>query len=148
MNITITGRAISKKNSKQIIRAGTRMLLIPSKQYKTFEKDALQQLVDQGLTDLVGKDEYMPVKMFTTPIKVDYIFHMKGKMDSDGDNMEAGINDILQKSGIIQNDSLIREWTGKKIPLCLQWKTEITITTLPDAEVLLKDENGTLNKSD
>lgn len=118
MKITIFGRPISKKNSKRIIKLKGRTMLIPSTQYRTFERDALRQLSE------------LRRETFTTPVSVIYIFYMKGMLNADGDNLEAGINDILEKAGILKNDSLIESWHGMKKRGCPEWKTEVVISPL------------------
>lgn len=116
--LTLLGRPISKKNSKSLIKVKGRIIPISSKQYRAFEKDALKQL------------ERAQTKFFSGKVFVNYVFYMKGKLSSDGDNLEAGINDILQKAGIIVDDKNITEWHGKKVEGCEDWKTEVTIKPL------------------
>jgi Holliday junction resolvase RusA-like endonuclease len=114
--ITIYGRPISKKNSKQVINIKGRLIPISSKAYRQFEKDALKQMVS--------------VKQVASPYMVRYVFHMKGRMDADIDNLIAGINDILQEAGWINDDKNIRAIDAIKIPLCDEWKTVISIKTI------------------
>lgn len=114
MKLTITGRPISKKNSRTFIRRGRMIVSLPSKAYKNFQTMALVQLEDCK-------------KTFNTLLQVNYVFHMKGKMDTDADNMMAGINDILQTAGIIENDKLIVKGTYEKVSGCSDWQTDIEI---------------------
>jgi Holliday junction resolvase RusA-like endonuclease len=113
MKIEILGRPISKKNSKQIFRAGGRLIVAPSKAYKTFCESALLQL---------GKQPTI-----APPYYVKYEFQMKGRLDTDIDNMIAGINDILQECGRIDDDKNIIAIEAIKVPLCKDWKTIIEI---------------------
>ncbi len=113
MKIEILGRPISKKNSKQLIPVRGRTIMIPSKAYNQFRKDALVQVL--------GK------KPVLSPYAVRYEFQMKGRLDTDIDNMIAGINDILQEAGIIDDDKNIIWIEAVKIPLCDDWKTIIEI---------------------
>ena len=110
MKLKITGRPISKKNN----RRNFRNISLPPKAYGPFEKSAVQQI---NWTD----------KPIAGPLKVDYIFHMKGRLDTDVDNMMAGINDILQTAGVIENDKNIIEGRFTKIAGCNDWLTEIQI---------------------
>ncbi len=114
--IEITGRPISKKNTRIPLKNG---MNIPSKAFRNFEKQALYQLL--GI-----KDHY------DGRCKVNYIFQMKGKLDSDCDNMIGGINDILQKAGIIADDKNITEGLFRKIAGNQNWKTVIEITDIFD----------------
>lgn len=70
---------------------GGKLYHLPSKAYERFHTDAIEQLL--------GVSELIP-----SPYKIDYLFEMKGKLDSDVDNMMASINDCLQDAGIIDND--------------------------------------------
>lgn len=109
--IKIIGRPISKKNHRIPLRNG---MNIPSKSFRSFEKQALYQLLEVR-------------ERHTGKVHVDYIFQMKGKIDTDCDNMIGGINDILQKAGIIDNDKNITEGSFKKIPGNKDWITTIEI---------------------
>jgi len=44
IKIEIAGRIPSKKNSKQVVKAGNRMLFIPSKKYKEWHEEASYML--------------------------------------------------------------------------------------------------------
>ncbi len=88
----------------------------PSKAYTAFEKDALKQLKTQSF------------EKFETQVRVDYIFYMKGKMSTDVDNMIAGINDILELAGVLENDKLIKIGTFEVVAGNKEWRSEISIT--------------------
>ena len=113
MKIVIYGRPISKKNSKQLIPCRGRMIMISSKAYHQFRKDALKQIVDHI--------------QIAPPYSVKYHFEMKGKFSTDIDNMIAGINDILQEAGAITDDKYITNITATKISGCDEWLSEIII---------------------
>ena len=115
--ITILGRPISGKNHKRVVRRGRFTALLPSEAYVKFEKVALQQL--QKVKERHKND-----------VDVEYVFYYKGKLWTDCDNAIAGLNDILQKSGVIQDDRQIKSGTfivktGEK-----DWKSEITINDI------------------
>lgn len=112
MDITILGRPISKKNS----RRNFGKVSLPSIGFVKFEELALKQLKDLNIKQCIKGN-----------IMVYYKFFMKGKLDSDCDNMMAGINDILQKAEIIENDKYVTEGWFKKIAGNDAWRTEITI---------------------
>lgn len=113
MRITIIGRPISKKNSKQLIPVRGRTIMIPSKAYNQFRKDALKQIIPNG--------------QIADPYYVRYEFQMKGKLDTDIDNMIAGINDILQEAGVFKDDKLIKKIEAVKVGGYDDWKTIIEI---------------------
>jgi len=80
MKITIKGlRTISKKNN----RVNFSRVSLPSKAFRRFEKEALEQ---------IGTFEPLKGKL---SIKI--CFDMKGKLDTDIDNMVSSIFDILEK---------------------------------------------------
>ena len=110
MKLKIIGRPISKKNN----RRNFRNISLPPKAYGPFEKSAVQQLSIYNIK-------------YTGLLKVHYVFHMKGRLDTDVDNMMAGINDILQVAGIIENDKFIIDGTFKKVAGCTDWLTEVEI---------------------
>lgn len=117
--ITISGRPISKKNSKRIIQRGKRKFIVPSKAYKQFEEDSLWLLK--------SVDEKYEGK-----IHVNYKFYYKGKMKTDVDNAIAGINDILEKAGIIDNDKNIVSGSFEIVSGQKEWRTEIKISKIID----------------
>lgn len=114
MQLTILGRPISKKNSRIALRNG---MNIPSKAYRAFEKLALDQLGSR-------------YELLRGQVVARYTFYMKGKLDADCDNMIAGINDILQKAGIIEDDCYIVAGTFEKVAGHGDWKTVIDLESL------------------
>jgi len=90
----IEGNPITKKNSQRIVK-NTRGIpfLVPSKQYKMFEKEALKQL------DKVKEPE--PIK---NPVNIRYTFVMQSHRQVDGLNLAAAMDDILVKAGILADD--------------------------------------------
>ena len=53
---------------------------------------------------------------------------MKGKGATDGDNMESAIFDILQESGVIEDDKHILQCLWTKVLNNKDYETLITIT--------------------
>lgn len=111
--ITITGRPIVKKNSKQVFKTNGRIIVTTSKAYKRFEAEALQQL--------------LTARKHTGLVSVHCDFYVKGKYRVDGDNLYTSITDILQEAKIIQDDVHIMRGSWHKIPGCSGWSTKITI---------------------
>jgi len=89
-------------------------MIISSKAFNRFRVDALKQIV-RG-------------KHIDPPYHIDFVFEMKGKLDTDIDNMIAGISDILQEAGVLEDDKLILSLSARKIPACKDWKTTILIS--------------------
>lgn len=119
MEVVILGRVASKKNSKRAFfnkRMG-RMMVLNSASYEKFKKDALSQL-RQWAASVPG------------PYRMDYCFEMRGKGATDGDNMEASINDVLQEAGIIDDDKNILKWSGEKVLNAKEYRTTVRISTI------------------
>lgn len=119
LQVEIVGRVASKKNSKRAFfnkRMG-RIMVLSSASYEKFKNDALKQL---GFYQ-VGVQ---------APYRVDYRFEMRGKGATDGDNMEASINDVLQEAGILDDDKNILKWGGEKVLNSKEYRTIITIQSL------------------
>lgn len=116
--ITITGRPISKKRSYRPRKSGGFYL---SKSYKNWENQALWQLKNY-------KEKH------TGKVHISYEFQMKGKLDTDMDNMRAGVNDILEKAGIIDDDKNIVSDKGVKYHGFEDWATKIRIEELEGGE--------------
>ena len=105
----VKGRVISKKNHKV-----GRGFFATSKRYKEFENDALWQLKSY-------KERY------TGHIKIELKFEMKGKLDTDLDNMVTSIIDVLQKGEVIDDDKNVRSISADKLSGFKDWQTHISI---------------------
>lgn len=94
----ITGNPITKKNSQQIFRTKTgRPFISPSKAYKKYEKDALKQIEDR-----YGGFHH---PLITTPVNIQCVFYMQTKRSVDLPNLLESVDDILVKSGVIEDDA-------------------------------------------
>lgn len=107
MTIILKGRVISKKNNRI---ASNNRYFTTSKRYKEWENEALWQLKGKKLTS-------------QTDIQI--VFHMKGKLDADLDNLVTSTLDVLQKSGVLENDKTITHIDAYKVPGNEDWWTEI-----------------------
>lgn len=112
----VKGRPISKKRNYKQTRTG-RMYL--SSAWRRWEEKALWQLKSY-------KERHIG------NIKVNYVFEMKGKLDTDIDNLVVGINDILQEAGIIDDDKNIMVVDARKYRGFKDWVTHIEITKLDE----------------
>ena len=93
------------------------MIPISSKAYMAYEEAALWQL-----------KKYK--KKYKGELFVSYKICMKGKQDLDIDNAMASINDILEKSGIIENDKNIVDVKARKIRGSEKWCVYVDIVEL------------------
>ena len=106
VNIVIQGRPVPKKNSPRIIprKGGNRPILLPSKAWMTYEKDALQQLMAWG-------NLYFP-----GPVYVHAVYYPKDyRWWPDLVGLLQGTSDLLEKAGIIVNDKNIVSYGGSHI---------------------------------
>ena len=92
----VTGNPVTKKNSSQIVKnkSNGRWFMVPSRQYKAFEKEAVKQLEPLK--------EPVPI---TRPVNIKYSFFMGTHRQVDGLNLAAAMDDILVKAGIIADDN-------------------------------------------
>jgi Holliday junction resolvase RusA-like endonuclease len=119
IRLQIKGRPIAKKNSKRVWRGpGGRPILVPSKAYKRFEGDAVVQLIEQ---------QQQIKNSFDCPCHLELEFHIKGKYKVDIDNLISSICDILELTGVVENDNLITSVSAKKTQGAKDWLTEIVL---------------------
>lgn len=95
IEFTIPVRPATKKNSGQIIQVKGRSILIPSKQYKQFEKDCLPYLY--RVKDTAGVINY--------PVNVQCVFFTETKRKIDLPNLLNAIDDAMVKSGLFVDDN-------------------------------------------
>jgi Holliday junction resolvase RusA-like endonuclease len=82
----------TKKNSQQIIMTKGRPIIIPSSQYKKYEKQALQFI--------------RPIeKPIDTPVNVECHFYMATRRRVDLNNLLECATDVLVKAGILADDN-------------------------------------------
>ena len=117
MEITLNLAPVSKKNHSQIITVKGRPMLIPSKQYKKYEKDCGEFLKD--------------VEPFLDPCNVKCLFYMPTHRKVDLTNLLEAIDDILVHYGILidDNSNVIVGHDGSRVLYDKDNpRTEITIT--------------------
>ena len=115
MILMITGRPIVKKNRMRIVSHGGRSFPIPSKAYKTFEADAVPQILQQTKG-----------KKFQGRLILSLKFYIKGKHHVDLDNLISSLCDVLQEAGTVPDDDQIDSITAIKMSSS-EWKTEINL---------------------
>lgn len=92
----------TKKNSQQIIVVNGRPMIIPSKQYKEFEKAALWYIEKIGI-------DY--------PVNIKALFYMKTKRRVDLTNLLEALDDVLVKGGMLVDDNcnIIQSHDGSRV---------------------------------
>ena len=93
-NITIDLIPISKKNSQQIIRVKGRPCIIPSKQYKAYEKEAVKLIRQQYESDPIGE-----------AVNVAMVFYMPTRRRVDLVNLQEAALDVMVKAGVLKDDN-------------------------------------------
>jgi Holliday junction resolvase RusA-like endonuclease len=117
LHLKISDRVIVKKNSRRIFKAPNgRVIIAPSLAYEKFKRKAKAEIMSQCFD-----------AKFINIVHVDYTFYLKGKMDSDLDNIIASVNDILMDAGILEDDSQICSISATKIPNRRDFETQIEI---------------------
>ena len=93
ISFTIPLKPVSKKNSQQILinRATGRPFIMPSKQYKQYEKDAMN-FIPKGMEAI----DY--------PVNVRCEFYMPTRRKVDLTNLLEAVDDIMVKAGLLQDD--------------------------------------------
>ena len=91
MKITIQLNPVTKKNSQQIIKIKNRYMIIPSKQYKQYEKEVKQFMPD--------------IKTINYPVNVKCLYYMKTKRKVDLNNLLEATTDVLVKYKVLEDDN-------------------------------------------
>lgn len=95
INLTIHGTPVTKKNSQRILvnKATGRPFIMPSQQYKDYEKLALMQ---------IRRTPEMPI---STPVNVRCVYYMPTRRKADLCNLLEATCDILTSAGAIADDN-------------------------------------------
>lgn len=91
MKITIQLNPVTKKNSQQIIKIKNRYMIIPSKQYKQYEKEVKQFMPD--------------IETINYPVNVKCLYYMKTKRKVDLNNLLEATTDVLVKYKVLEDDN-------------------------------------------
>jgi len=120
MRITIDLPPITKKNSQQIVRAKGHYMVLPSKQYRKYEKEASKILK--------WKDE--PIDY---PVNVECKFYMPTRRRVDIANLTSAIHDVLVHAGVLEDDNrnIVYSMDGSRVLYDKEHpRTEIEITPI------------------
>ena len=123
LSFTLYGVPATKKNSSRIIYSNGRPMVIPSAQYKRYERDCLAQITGH-LRRHIG-----------FPVNVRCIFYMPTRRRVDKSNLEASLHDILVAAGVLEDDNrdVIAGTDGSRVLYDKQNpRVEITITEMRD----------------
>jgi len=121
MKFTIKLPPITKKNHSQIIMAGGRPRVIPSKQFRQYEQDC-QFFMPRTLT-------------IDRPVNVKAIYYMPTRRKVDLTNLHAALHDVLVTYKILADDNskIIVSTDGSRVRYDKENpRTEVEITEVGD----------------
>jgi Holliday junction resolvase RusA-like endonuclease len=116
--ITIDLPPITKKNSQQIVKAHGHLMIIPSKKYKQYEKDA----------SLLIKWDKEPIDY---PVQVKCLYYMQTRRRVDMVNLLESTCDVLVHCGVLADDNsnIVVSHDGSRVLYDKEHpRTEIEIT--------------------
>lgn len=95
MKIIFHGQPVTKKNSRQIVNAGGKTVILPSEAYMEYAIWCIRQI------------KYSQMKKIDHPVQIKYEYFMGSKRKTDLDNLIAATNDILQAGEVLADDAWI-----------------------------------------
>ena len=126
LKIVIPVEPRTKKNSQQLVMVKNRMIPIPSKQYKEFEKKCGWYLKSyQGLN-------------ISEPVNVCCLFYMPTRRKVDLTNLQEAADDMLVHFNVLgdDNSSIIAGHDGSRVRLDRNNpRIEITITRMKESDI-------------
>jgi Holliday junction resolvase RusA-like endonuclease len=103
----VIGAPRTKGNHPVAIRRNQRLIVLPSKAYRAWLKNALAQVpFIRQTSGLKG--------MIVVPVRVTAVF-FRDRKSGDLDNYEKGFGDFLQRARLLSNDKLIASWDGSRL---------------------------------
>lgn len=121
MHITLGLAPVSKKNHSQIAMVKNRPMLLPSKQYRKYEKDCAEFLLP------------IPFNAFDCPVNVKCEYYMPTHRRVDLVNLEQATLDVLVKYGVLldDNSNIVASMDGSRVFYDKEFpRTEIEIEVL------------------
>ena len=125
---TLTVKPRTKKNHMQLVTLKTgRQMLLPSKQYKEFEKEVINEVYE------LRKNEVIPSTIIGHPINLKCVFYKEKDYKADLTGYLQAIQDALVEAKVIEDDNhkIIVSTDGSKVLLDRNNpRIEIEITAL------------------
>lgn len=102
MKFTIPIEPVTKKNHSQVVRAGNRTMVIPSRQYRQYESDCFP---------------FIPKTYIDYPVNVKAVYYMPTKRRVDLCNLHEALCDVLVKYGVLEDDnsSIVVSMDGSRV---------------------------------
>lgn len=117
--IRLLGRVPSKKNARRIFANHGHVISLPSVGYEKYKHECLQAIASLPVTTMVAP-----------PYTITIDFMLKGKGNSDIDNMTSSIFDILQDARVLDDDKNVLELIAHKHIGCEEYETTVLIATI------------------
>jgi Holliday junction resolvase RusA-like endonuclease len=119
IKFTISLPPITKKNHQQIVRVNGRPMVIPSKQYKQYEKDC---------------SVFLPrIETINEAVNVKAVYYMQTRRRVDLCNLHEALCDVLVRYGVVEDDNskIIASMDGSRVEYDKENpRTEVTIEKL------------------
>lgn len=90
MKFVIELPPVTKKNSQQIIRAGNRVMILPSRKYREYEEQCMP---------------FLKALHINYPVNVEAHYYMQTRRRVDLCNLHEALCDVLVKYGVIEDDN-------------------------------------------
>ena len=116
IKLTIKLPPVTKKNSMQIVGNGKKPMLLPSAQYRRYERDAGWFLKPLAISE---------------PVNIRALYFMPARRKVDITNLESALMDVLVKHGVIADDNcrVVVSTDGSRVMYDKENpRTEVTIT--------------------
>lgn len=120
LKLILRGQPITKKNSQQIIKAGNRRMVIPSPQYRAYERECLTQIPNKFK------------QRIDLPVNVQCVYYMPTRRRVDLVNLLEATDDILVAAGVLEDDNcrIVASHDGSRVDHDkYNPRVEITITS-------------------
>lgn len=119
--VTIPGRVAILKSRKKLVRVGNRMIPVSSDAYKIWEAVALVNV----------RQAWGGKPPITVPVIAEMHFYFENKRGkADLSNCLQGPEDVLQKAGVLFDDSLIEGHDGSRRHFGYEPRTEIKLYSI------------------
>ncbi len=120
LKLILRGQPITKKNSQQIIKAGNRRMVIPSPQYRAYERECLTQIPNKLK------------QRIDVAVNVQCVYYMPTRRRVDLVNLLEATDDILVAAGVLEDDNcrIVAAHDGSRVDHDkYNPRVEITITS-------------------
>ena len=120
LKLILRGQPITKKNHSQIVKAGNSRMVIPSPQYRQYERDCLVQIPNKFKQSI------------DLAVNVQCVYYMPTRRRVDLVNLLEATDDILVAAGVLHDDNcrIVAAHDGSRVDFDkYNPRVEITITS-------------------